>query len=191
VSRGDGDVTVLVFLLAAIAQDAGVRTPPGVWDRVITPRLAAVELPASVLGAGWEVSPGVRIDDLEKVEALEEPVRSLARTLKAQLAPLGVRGVADYTLVRAEFPLNTVTVRVFVFRDADRCRAWWREKYQFEGWEAQYRPVASDRSVAVDSLQGKKRAVAFGNVWITAHQLGAGEEHLVALRHVLEGLTRD
>lgn len=109
--------------------------------------------------------------------------------LAKQLAPLGVVSAADYTEVKSAFPLGTVTVRVFVFADAEKCRAWWKKKYGYAGWEEHYKVVEIDGMVSVDSLQVNKRAIGCGKVWMTVHQTGTGEAHLKAGDHILRALT--
>lgn len=184
---------LLALVLSATFSLAADDPPaPHVWEPVITKKLAEIELPPSVLGEGWKPSAGIRVDDLDNVDpaTLPEPERQVVPQLKAQLSPLGIHSVADYSLVQAAPPLNSVTVRVFLFRNPDQCRTWWEQKYRYAGWEKHYKPVPSDQAVALDSLQTNKRVVAYGNVWITAHQLGAGDEHITALRHIIDALKR-
>lgn len=187
-------MAIALLLLAVCAFDDGSQQDD-LWKRVVEKKLSEVELPPSVMGAGWKSSPGLKVDDFEKLDQLRKPEREAAEQLKGQLAELGVRSVADYTLTKSKFPLNTVTVRVFVFRSGDQCRDWWTKKYRGKDWEKHYKLVLPDerdsvQSVVVDSLQGSKRAMAFGNVWITAHQLGDGDEHLKALSHIVEQLLQ-
>lgn len=182
-------MTSVVLLLAVALQRADEQKLPDIWDRVVAKKVTEVELLPSVLGDGWKRDAGIRIDDLEDISALPEPERRVAQQLREQFAPLGIRSVADYTLVKSGFPLNTVTVRVFLFRNPDQCREWWEKKYRYAGWEKHYKPVASDEFVAVDSLQENKRAIAFGNAWITAHQLQKGDEHLTCLRDLIVRLS--
>lgn len=163
--------------------------PPSIWQTVVTRKLTEVQLPPAVLGVGWQPSPGIRVNDLSNLEAIGAPERASVEPLAKQLVPLGVRSVGDYSLVTSSSPLNMVTVRVYVFTSVDQCRSWWAKKYQGQGWEKLYKVVASERFVAVDSRETNKRALAFGNVWLTAHQLGKGDEHLKALTAVVESLT--
>lgn len=171
------------FLLAALPAAADE-----LWQTVYRPKLSAIELPVSVLGEGWKASPGLRIDDFEDLSALSGMDRSMATVLAKQMGPLGVTAVGDYSLATITGPNNLVTVRVFVFEDAERCRAWWNLKYQAADWREHYVPVDLPQLVAVDSVGSNKRAVAFGNLWLSAHQLGDGDEHLVALNHLIDAL---
>jgi len=164
--------------------------PSTIWKTAVTKKPTEVKLPTTILGKGWQPSSGLKIDDLTKLESLGERERKAAEELAKQTVPLGIRAVGDYSLAKIGFPLNMVTVRVFVFTDTDQCRAWWTKKYRYDGWEKHYRPVASDRFQAVDSHQENKRAVAFGNVWLTASQLGKGDEQLKALTAVIDSLTQ-
>ncbi len=181
-------IALVLMMLGLLHPDE--PEPSAIWKTVVTKKPTEVELPTTVLGKGWQPSPGLKIDDLTKLESLDEGERKAAEELAKQTVPLGIRAVGDYSLAKIGFPLNMVTVRVFVFQDADQCRTWWRKKYQAEGWGKHYKIVASDRFAAVDSIQENKRAVAFGNVWLTAHQLGKGDEHLKALTAVIDSLTQ-
>lgn len=186
-------VPLLLFVSWAV-DDGGVQ-PDDFWQVRVEKKLTAVDLPASVLGEGWKSSSGLKVDDFEKLEKLGKTEREAAEQLKKQLGETGIRSAADYTLTRSKFPLNTVTVRVFLFESGDQCRDWWTKKYQGKDWEKHYKLVSTEgqesvRFVAADSLQGNKRAMAFGNVWITAHQLGDGDEHVKALDHIVEQLRK-
>ena len=162
-----------------------------IWGGRVTTELSALDLPPEILGEGWVRSPGFRIDDLADLDRLEGLERALGDSLAKKLGPLGVRGVGDYSLARDSSPTNIVSVRVYRFHSAEACRDWWRRKYRYEGWERHYEPVPFEGRVAVDSRQMNKRAVAFGDVWLTAHQLGEGDEHSKALEHVIARLGRE
>lgn len=159
-----------------------------VWNLVAQKQMSEIEFSPEILGSGWQSSPGVRFDDINDTKGMTAERRSVAESLAGQLSPLGIRAVGDFTLVKGGNPLNTVTVRVFIFEDAEKCRAWWPKKYEYDGWDQHYTSVASERAVSVDSRQTNKRAMAFGNVWLTAHQLGDGEEHIVAAEHIVDQL---
>ena len=182
-------ITVLGAQPAA-ESNASENPPADIWGHEVATRVSAIEISTRLLGDGWNVSPGVRIDDLEDIDKLPDNVKRVARGLFRQLRPVGVRSVADYTMLSKGNPLNSVTVRLFIFDDAEKCRAWWNKKYHYDGWEQHYKKVKSASSVCVDSLQTNKRAIAFGNVWLTTHQLGKGQEHITVADHVL-GQLRD
>ena len=110
--------------------------------------------------------------------------------IRDRLRPIGVTGAADFSLSKKGFPLNVVTVRVFTFKDAEHCKAWWKKKYEVDGWEEHYEKVKCDGTVCVRSIKTNKTALAFGNVWLTTHQLQKdGKEHLTAANHVLKLMT--
>jgi len=191
-------LTLCVFLFWqptwAIASEpvaAGEEAQPesGLWTTVYEPKLSELELPAETLGDGWKVSPGLRIDDFTDLSGLSGMQKSMAGVLAKQMGPLGVTAVGDYSLARTSGANNLVTVRVFVFVDAERCRDWWNLKYQAPSWREHYEPVEVETGVAADSIGANKRAIALGNLWLSAQQLGEGDEHLVALDHLLEALV--
>ena len=186
---------VPLLLLVSWAVDNDGVQPDDFWQIRVERKLSEVDLPASLFGDGWKSSPGLKVDDFEKLEKLRKTERESAEQLKKQLAELGIRSAADYTVTHSKIPLNTVTVRVFLFESSDQCRDWWTKKYQGKDWEKHYKLVSTEgqspvRFVAADSLQGNKRVMAFGNVWITAHQLGDGDEHVKALNHIVDQLRR-
>ena len=181
-------IALLLVTQLAVGQASSAKNP---WERVPLKPVSEIELPADTLDGKWKPSEGFRVDDLSKTEALPAAKRQLAEALAKQLSPVGIRSAADYTLIKTGFPLNTVTVRLYVFEDAKKCRAWWEKKYRADGWRKHYEQVDCENAVVVRSLQTNKTAMAFGNVWLTTHQLRDGDEHLKAANHVLKLLTAD
>jgi hypothetical protein len=133
---------------------------------------------------------GLRIDDLSAVSSLPAALRPIATQLKKELSPLGVVSVADYSLVRKSVPINSVTVRVFIFDTVDNRRQWCQKKYEYEGWQKDYKNAGDTQAMRVlDSLQSNKRVYQFEKVLMTSHQLSNGAEHHKAALQVLEQLT--
>lgn len=200
---------VLVLALLISTQDTGAQNltqiktqfnqtetdlanpePADIWSKVVNPQLSSLRMPAaSVIGNGWSLKPGLIIDDLENIDSLPAKIQKPAAQLAKHFSPLGVKSVAEYTFVGKGFPINSVTLRLFVFRDAEKCRAWWTEKYESEGWEKHYQRGENDSYAFVDSLETNKRALAFGNVWLTSHQLRDGNEHIKAAEYVVDRLA--
>lgn len=175
---------LLLFLVntAAYGQSA-------LWDDVPLVKVTDFKLPPSALEGNWKTSEGIRIDDLSKANRQLPGQRELIESLE-KTGPTGLRSVADYTLVASGFPLNTVSVRVFVFEETSQCEEWWKQKYEAEGWEQHYEKLEYSNVAAVRSLQAPKIAVAFGRVWITSHHIQTGDEHIKAARYVIEQLTK-
>ena len=65
------------------------------------------------------------------------------------------------------------------------------KKYEYEGWEKHYSKIECESAHVVRSTQTNKAAMAFGNVWLTTHQLGKGREHIDAANYVLRQLTHE
>jgi len=160
------------------------------WDAVYRPTLSSIELPGDLLGPEWKRGEGLKVDSFDELDSLSRVERSMATVLAKQMGPLGVVGVGDYSLARKGSPSNIVTVRAFVFVDAERCRAWWNLKYQRQDWRDHFRPIELPDAVAVDSIGSRKRAMAFGNIWLSAHHLGEGDEHLQALAVVRDAVRQ-
>ena len=173
-------VLVIVLLSANVLAAA---------DDPARPVLTDIQAHCQVLGPKWEESYGIRIDDLSSSAGLSEAELEVAAMLQKQLQPVGIVAVADYSCTRSGVLLDVVTVRVFVFDDRLSARDWWQKKYEYTGWEEHYSIVDDAEFPAVDSTQMVKRAVLFGNVWITSHHLRTGDEHLTLLYRILELLT--
>lgn len=161
-----------------------------VWQERPLKKLSEVELKADILKGTWRISEGLRADDLTDLSQVSEKERELIKPLVAPLRELGVLSVRDFTLTRVGFPLNTVTVRIFVFESTEKCQAWWKKKYHYEGWQEHYSEVTYPGMVSVKSLQSNKLALASGKIWLTAHQLQDGDEHLLLANELLQQLTQ-
>lgn len=180
-----GFILLLLSQLGTV-QESSVADP---WKRIELKKVSEIDLPPSALDGEWKASGGLRIDDLSKLKDVPKAQRKLVEALAKQLAPIGVRSAADFTLTKTGFPLDTVTVRLFVFEDAEKCRSWWKKKYEYEGWESHYKKLDSKTAVAVRSTQANKCAIGFGNVWLTTHQLQTDDQHIKAANHILKLLT--
>ena len=184
-------VVTIIFLVAIQAVDKQTAVEGSIWKQTPLKKVTEIELPPSVLGDKWKISPGLKIDDLSTLSDVPVTSRQAARNVAKQLKPFGVCSVADYSLVVTEIPFNTVTVKVFVFDNAMKCKAWWIKNYEYDGWEKHYLKVDSDIARVVRSTQMNKTCMAFGNVWLTTHQLRKGDDHIKAANHVLKLLTND
>lgn len=179
------------FMILLAIQVSGDQTTvtSDIWSKTPVSKVAEIDLPASVLDGNWKQQAGLKVNDLSDLSDLAPPMQKIVAGLAKQFEPIGVRSVADYTLVNIDIPLNTVTVRVFVFDNATKCKDCWKKKYEYEGWEKHYTKIDSNSARIVSSTQTNKMAMAFGNVWLTTHQLGKGEDHITAANHVLKLLT--
>lgn len=179
------------FVLLLLSQLAGDQEPSlaDPWKSIPLKKVSEIDLPPDALEGEWKVSNGVRIDDLSKLQNVPAAQRQIVKALAKQLSPIGVRSAADYTLTKTGFPMNTVTVRLFVFEDAKQCKSWWKKKYEYDGWQKHYKKIDAKAAVVVNSLQVNKSAIGFGNVWLTTHQLQEGDQHIKAANHILKLLT--
>ena len=164
---------LLGFATAAIGEEGAAGSYTG--------KVSALAIPAADLGEGWLGPTGLVVDDFNDTSKYPAEVQDLVKALKDQVAAIGVIATADFTYQKKLNPLHQVTVRVFVFDTEKSCREWWQKKYEYDGWEKHYGVVAGDKHAAVDSMQMSKRAVAFGNVWLTSGTLGESKEHVKAL----------
>jgi len=149
-------------------------------------KVSMLGIAASQLGSEWTGPTGLVIDDFKDLTNLSGEDKEVAEELKKQVAAIGVVQTADFTYRKKLNPLHQVTLRVFVFDSNQSCRNWWKQKYQFDGWEKYYSAVRGLPYSAADSKETSKRAVAFGNVWITCGALGETNDHLKVLDLYLE-----
>jgi len=179
----------LALAIAITFSENQVVVENGIWSLTPLKKVTEIELPKSTLTGKWQGSAGLKIDDLSELTDVPPEILQAAVSISKQLKPIGVCSVADYSLVKIDIPLNTVTVRLFVFENAEKCKAWWSKKYEYDGWEQHYTKIKTDTAMAVRSTQMNKAAMAFGNVWLTTHQLHKGDDHIKAANHVLKQLT--
>ncbi len=174
-----GLLLVTITYLPSLAQST-------VWSDIPLEQVSKINLPPEVLGDSWKPSPGVRIDDLTSLNpSLNSNRELLEGILKSNIK--GIVSVADYTLVTSSFPLNTVTVRVFIFENPNQCEEMFRSKYTGEEWQK----LDVENVAAFRNSKSPKLAAAIGRAWITAHQIQNGDEYIKATRHIIEKLTRN
>ena len=152
------------------------------------PDLEKLQPDCSQLGPGWRPIQGIRLNDLRDLSRLPGVLRADAGKLVAQIQPLGIAAMGDYSCAQTSGAQNVATVRAFRFADTARAEAWWRQKYEYAGWQKHYARVESADHPALDSLQINKRVVRRGPYWITAQQRGEGQAHLQLLADVLARL---
>ena len=179
----------LLLSLLLLLNNSAESSELDVWEDLDLAPVSSIELPASTLPGKWKVIKGLRVDNLKNLEDVAESQRQTVENLAKQLLPLGIQSAADFTLSSADFPLNTVTVKVFIFNNSEQCQSWWEKKYQYAGWQQHYQQAEQAGMLRVDSLQMNKSAVAFSNVWLTTHQLQGGTEHIDAANHIIRLLT--
>jgi hypothetical protein len=158
-------------------------------------KLSAASLPPSVFGTDWTQSAGLVVDDFQDLSKMPAVSRKIAEELKPQFKAIGVSGAADYSLVRRKAPLDTITVKVFVFTDVQKCKDWWKKKYESQEQQKNYKVVKDNRfeavldTVNIEYPSTNKRILKSGNVVITAHHLQKGDEHLKAFEHIIKQLA--
>jgi len=188
-------IILLVLLQLGAANETNANAP-SIPLQVVRP-LSEASLPANMFGKRWKKPDSIIVDDWSKLDELSPVHRKVVGelNLKPQLEPHGIVGVADYTLVRTEWPLNTVTVNAFLFTDSAKCDKWWEMKCQYKGWEKDFKKVVGEPYQALDAVdttypKSNKRLIKFDNSWVSAHQLGDDDKHVKAAEHVISQLTR-
>jgi hypothetical protein len=167
---------IVALLSAGVFADE--RAEPAV---AFTGKVSALGISAEQLGSQWSGPTGLAIDDFNHLSNYSDEVKAVAEELRKQVSGIGVVQTADFTYRKKFNPLHQITLRVFVFDSEQSCRGWWKQKYEFDGWEKHYSAVARVSHRAVDSKEMTKRAISFGNVWITCGALDKTDDHLKIL----------
>ncbi len=162
-------------LLLALASVARAEETTAV---LYTGKLSALSIPADALGADWTGPSGLVVNDFRDLSNCPIEVLPVIAALKKKYTLIGVLGCADFTYRKKANPFHQVTLRVFVFDSPKSCAKWCEKKYEYEGWEKHYTIVSGVSYKAVDSTQITKRAVWFGNIWMTCHTLTISTDHL-------------
>lgn len=163
--------------LLAIAVGAEQEKSPASYHG----NLSSLGISGGALQSDWTGPTGLVVDSFNQLDQFPPAIRPTVEQLKKQLAPLGVVGTADFTYRRKSKPLEQITLRVFQFDSEKSCADWWEKKYRHPGWEKFYKPVEGVLYKAVDSTELPKRAVAFGNMWMTCGSTRKTDDHLELL----------
>lgn len=175
-------MTARLSLFLAVILSGGVTTGDDAKAvTAFTGKVSKLGIAADQLGSEWTGPRGLAIDDFNDLSNQPEDVKPVAEELKKQVSSIGVVQTADFTYSKKFNPLHQVTLRIFVFDTEESCRKWWKQKYEFDGWEKHYSAVEKSPYLAADSKETTKRAVALGNVWITCGALQKTEDHLKVL----------
>jgi len=169
-----------LFLMALLSAEAFAddRAQPPI---AFKGKVSKLGVAAEQLGSEWKGPTGLAIDDFNDLSNQPDDVKPVAEALKKQVSAIGVVQTADFTYSKKFNPLHQVTLRIFVFDSEESCGKWWKQKYEFDGWEKHYSKVGGVPYNSVDSKETTKRAAAFGNVWITCGALDKTEDHLKLL----------
>jgi hypothetical protein len=154
-------------------------------------KVSKLGIPAEQLGSQWIGPTGLVIDDFQDLSSYPDDVKDVVQELKKQVSALGVVQTGDFTYRKKLNPLHQVTLRVFVFDSVASCQDWWKKKYQYDGWDKQYSVVEGLPYSAVDSKDMTKRAVSFGDVWITCGALDKTDDHIKILELYLKKVQGD
>jgi hypothetical protein len=169
----------LTFLtLCSLVAGGGEDTKPA---GTYAGKVSDLSVPAEKIGDQWTGPTGLVIDDFQKLGDLSDDEKAIAEELKKQVSAIGVIATGDFTYRKKFNPLHQVTLRVFVFDSEQSCRDWWKKKYEYPGWETHYTKVDTVAYSALDSKEAPKRAVSFGNVWVTCGALQMTDDHLKIL----------
>lgn len=168
-------IAVPILAVLTVAPSQAEEKAPGTG---YTGKISALSIPADALGPDWTGPTGLIVDDFQKLDTCPPEVRPMAEVLQKQLSPLGVVGCADFTYRKKSTVFGVATLRLFVFDSDKSCDSWCKKKYGYEGWQQHYTVVDGMFYKAVDSTQVTKRALWYGNLWMTCHTLDKSANHL-------------
>lgn len=178
------------FVLCSLALVVGVALAgeDGADAPTFAGKVSTLRIEAAKLGPDWSGPTGLVVDDVRNPPELPAELRPVYEALKKQLGSQGVAATADYTYRRKSDPLAQATLRIFIFDDEAKCRAWWAAKYCGPGAEAEYRAVPGVGDEAFDAKSASKRAVRVGNVVLTGGSLKSTDDALMVVGLYLEKL---
>ncbi|MFK7766241.1 MAG: PQQ-binding-like beta-propeller repeat protein [Mariniblastus sp.] len=180
---------ILFLILAFVGQVLSAQTKSeSVWALSVEKPIEDFSIPVTIVGGKWVAPPVFRVSNLEDLTSLPPKYQKNANALSEELSPLGVRSVADFSFLSGGVPIGSVAIRLMVFKDSQQCKAWWNKNYQFDGWEAKFKPINSfEKAVCVESKQRALRALAFGNIGITGQQHSRGNktEYIAAIKSLM------
>lgn len=150
--------------------------------------VSRLKIKGDALDGRWTGPTGLVIDNVEDLSSVSEESRAVAEKICEQLKSINAVGCADFTYRDADSPFKQVTIRVFVFKGEQECADFWKKKYLGNDVARLYKEPEGLDYAALDSLEMKKRAVQIGNIWITAHQLHDGQDHITILDRFIDKL---
>lgn len=177
-------VPVAVLLIGVSMAAAPAAFKPAV---AYAGRVSALKIPAESLGPEWTGPTGLAVDNLKEFGRQPPDIRPILEDLWKQLSPLGIVAAGDFTYHNRTNARAELAVRVFIFDSEYSCREWWAKKFHGAGWDRQYRIVPDVPYEAVDTVDGNKRSLMFGNVLITSGSIqDAQNDHLRAAELYVE-----
>ena len=157
---------------------------------VYMPPLGNIVVKDDTLGPEWKRIDGLVIPFFKDLNGLDEKTKEQALLLKDRFLAMGVNGVADFSFSKKDFPLDTATCRIFVFASPGYAEKWWKQKYEFAGWEEKYEKHTHPNGIYLDSKSetNPKRIMLLSNLMISSHHIQKGDEHLTLLNAILNEL---
>ena len=154
------------------------------WGLKVEKSVNDLHIPAVVVGDGWNEMPVFRAPDLHDIESLDPKLQKAAATLAEQYKSQGVRSVANFSFLKPSVRVGSISIRLLIFDDAAKCKAWWEKKYQYEGWEKDFKKVELKNSHCVENLKHASQVMAFGNIGITGqqHSIRDKTKYITAMR---------
>ena len=167
---------------------AQAQTKSAVWLLNVTKSVEELRLPATVVGGEWNAPPAFLVPDLNDLKKLPPKFQKHAAALAEEYQSKGVDSVADFSLLTGGLPVGSISIRLLIFEDSQKCKAWWDKEYQYDGWKKDFKGIETlENANCVESKKSTQRAIAFGNVGITGRQHSRGDktEYIVAMKSLV------
>jgi len=133
------------------------------------------------LDPAWKLRTGMIINNVDDLSGTSGEVKKVAEMVVSQVKPQGVQACADYSYNIDGQVQKFVTLRVFVFTDAEKASAFYKLKYTSEAGAIFYNKVDASVGSSVDSNEISKRIWLIGNVLMTCGEQKSEGNHIKVL----------
>ena len=175
-----------MWMLAAVLSVHAGQLLAGEYHKPIS----KLKIRADDLDGRWTGPTGLVINDVNDLSKLSEESKAVAETIAEKMKSIHVEGCGDFTYRDPNSPFKQVTIRIYSFKGEQECLDFWAKKYKTDDAAKLYKQPEGLDYMALDSLEMKKRAIQIGNIWITAHQLHEGQDHITILDKFIEKLLK-
>lgn len=121
------------------------------------------------------------IDSVDDLSGIPGEAKQVAAMVAKQVKPVGVQACADFSYNVDGQVLKFVTLRVFVFTDAEKASAFYKLKYTSDAGAKFYDKVDTSVGSSVDSNEMSKRIWLIGNVLLTCSEQKKEGNHIKVL----------
>jgi len=140
-------------------------------EPLFTGKLTEVALADTVPDPTWKPRAGMVIDNVDDLSGVNAQEKMSAEVLASQMKPIGAKACGEYFYKVDDQFQKFVTLRIFVFADAEKASAFYKLKYTSELGAQFYNKAEVPVGSSVDSNEISKRIWLIGNVLMTCGEL--------------------